>query len=184
MQDASSSIPVATGSLDTGSRQANEEVDNAGGDKQLPRNEDSAVLKLKGLPYTTVEKQILDFFQGYSVKQISFVYDPDGRPSGLVSSQQSAVHKPSVLAWPAVPRWPLRQDCRVCIGLGQRCTLINTCVCIGLVMPPLRTGHNAAVLLITQAFVEFANKEEATRVGSAPAHGWAPSFCVCPSSPA
>lgn len=52
---------------------------------QRSRNEDSTVLKLKGLPYTTVEQQITDFFDGYAVKQVSFVYDPDGRPSGLVS---------------------------------------------------------------------------------------------------
>ena len=52
---------------------------------QRIRHEDSAVLKLKGLPYTTVEQQLLDFFKGYSVKQIAFVYEPDGRPSGLVS---------------------------------------------------------------------------------------------------
>lgn len=49
------------------------------------RHEDSAVLKLKGLPYTTVEQQLLDFFKGFNVKKIAFVYEPDGRPSGLVS---------------------------------------------------------------------------------------------------
>lgn len=47
--------------------------------------EDSCVLKLKGLPYTTSEEQIRKFFEGFAVKTVAFVYEPDGRPSGLVS---------------------------------------------------------------------------------------------------
>jgi hypothetical protein len=46
---------------------------------------ESAVLKLKGLPYITTEQQILEFFQGFNVSSVAFVYEPDGRPSGLVS---------------------------------------------------------------------------------------------------
>jgi hypothetical protein len=61
--------------------------DSRGAFTQRIRHEDSAVLKLKGLPYTTVEQQLLDFFKGYSVKKIAFVYEPDGRPSGLVSAR-------------------------------------------------------------------------------------------------
>ena len=65
------------------------------------RHEDSAVLKLKGLPYTTVEQQLLDFFKGYNVLKIAFVYEPDGRPSGLVSLRQRCFA-------PAVARQPSR----------------------------------------------------------------------------
>jgi len=28
---------------------------------------------------------VLEFFAGYNVNEIAFVYEPDGRPSGLVS---------------------------------------------------------------------------------------------------
>lgn len=38
-----------------------------------------------GLPYTTSEAQVLEFFAGYNVNEVAFVYEPDGRPSGLVS---------------------------------------------------------------------------------------------------
>jgi hypothetical protein len=39
-----------------------------------------------GLPYSTSEKDIIDFFgEGFSVTEVAFVYEPDGRPSGLVS---------------------------------------------------------------------------------------------------
>jgi hypothetical protein len=48
--------------------------------------EDSSVLKLKGLPYTASEQQIYEFFQGFTVTSVAFVYEPDGRPSGLVGS--------------------------------------------------------------------------------------------------
>jgi hypothetical protein len=59
------------------------------GDERGRRHEDSAVLKLKGLPYTTTDAQIAEFFEGYSMKQVSFVYDPDGRPSGLVRARSA-----------------------------------------------------------------------------------------------
>lgn len=39
-----------------------------------------------GLPYSTSEREIRDFFAGYEVKGIRFVFEPDGRPSGLVST--------------------------------------------------------------------------------------------------
>lgn len=48
---------------------------------------DSRVLKLKGLPYTTSEQQVLDFFAGYNVNEVAFVYEPDGRPSGLAFAE-------------------------------------------------------------------------------------------------
>lgn len=54
------------------------------------RNEggsDSRVLKLKGLPYSTSEKDIIDFFEGYPVSEVAFVYEPDGRPSGLAFAE-------------------------------------------------------------------------------------------------
>lgn len=35
-------------------------------------------------PYTTSEQQVLEFFSGYNVQEVAFVYEPDGRPSGLV----------------------------------------------------------------------------------------------------
>lgn len=38
------------------------------------------------LPYSTSEKDIIDFFEGYPVLEVAFVYEPDGRPSGLVST--------------------------------------------------------------------------------------------------
>lgn len=58
---------------------------------------ESAVLKLKGLPYDTTEEQIVNFFSNgaatggesdvkkNAIKRIAFVGEPDGRPSGLVS---------------------------------------------------------------------------------------------------
>lgn len=45
---------------------------------------DSCVLKLKGLPYSTTEQEIYDFFVGYEVRKVAFVLESDGRPSGLV----------------------------------------------------------------------------------------------------
>jgi hypothetical protein len=45
----------------------------------------SSCLKLKGLPYNTSEQQIYEFFEGFKVGKVAFVYEPDGRPSGLVS---------------------------------------------------------------------------------------------------
>lgn len=38
-------------------------------------------------PYTTSEQQVLDFFAGYNVNEVAFVYEPDGRPSGLVGGR-------------------------------------------------------------------------------------------------
>jgi hypothetical protein len=52
------------------------------------KQEDSAVLKLKGLPYTASSHQIYDFFAGFNVNEVAFVYEPDGRPSGLVSRRR------------------------------------------------------------------------------------------------
>jgi hypothetical protein len=41
------------------------------------------------LPYSTSEKDIIDFFEGYPVLEVAFVYEPDGRPSGLVSTRDA-----------------------------------------------------------------------------------------------
>lgn len=51
--------------------------------------EDSAVLKLKGLPYNTTEEAIRKFFAGFQIEEINFVYEPDGRPSGLAFAEFS-----------------------------------------------------------------------------------------------
>lgn len=56
------------------------------------RKEESAILKLKGLPYTTTEQQILEFFNGFNVSSVAFVYEPDGRPSGLVGGVARLAH--------------------------------------------------------------------------------------------
>lgn len=48
---------------------------------------DSCVLKLKGLPYSTTRQEILDFFTGYQLRKVEFVFDPDGRPSGLAFAE-------------------------------------------------------------------------------------------------
>ena len=45
---------------------------------------DSCVLKLKGLPYSTTEQEIYDFFSEYEIRKVAFVLESDGRPSGLV----------------------------------------------------------------------------------------------------
>lgn len=48
---------------------------------------DSEVLKLKGLPYSATEEQIREFFRDFSVTRVAFVYEPDGRPSGLAFAE-------------------------------------------------------------------------------------------------
>jgi len=50
-------------------------------------SESSAILKLKGLPYSTTEQQILQFFGDFKVQCVRFVYEPDGRPSGLAFAE-------------------------------------------------------------------------------------------------
>ena len=37
-----------------------------------------------GLPYSTTDQQVRDFFLGQNIKDVKFVFEPDGRPSGLV----------------------------------------------------------------------------------------------------
>lgn len=49
--------------------------------------ENSTVVKLKGLPYTTSATAIVEFFVGYDVKRVEFVLEPDGRPSGLAFAE-------------------------------------------------------------------------------------------------
>ena len=51
---------------------------------ELEAEEESAVLKLKGLPYATTIEEIYAFFAGFKVASVAFVLEPDGRPSGLV----------------------------------------------------------------------------------------------------
>lgn len=48
---------------------------------------DSCVLKLKGLPYSTTEQEIYDFFSGYEIRKVAFVLESDGRPSGLAFAE-------------------------------------------------------------------------------------------------
>ena len=50
-----------------------------------PAGTASNVLKLKGLPYSTTKEQIFEFFSEYALLGVGFVYEPDGRASGLVS---------------------------------------------------------------------------------------------------
>jgi hypothetical protein len=51
-------------------------------------------------PYTTSEQQVLDFFAGYNVNEVAFVYEPDGRPSGLVRiGSEELVQLCSVWGW-------------------------------------------------------------------------------------
>lgn len=45
-----------------------------------------------GLPYATTEQAIRDFFSEFAVVSVRFVYEPDGRPSGLV--RRSALPSP------------------------------------------------------------------------------------------
>ncbi|KAL6763408.1 hypothetical protein V8C86DRAFT_3012807 [Haematococcus lacustris] len=59
---------------------------SAGGDEDYNALPD-AVLKLKGLPYSATEAQILDFFKEFRVVRIAFVGEPDGRPSGLAFAE-------------------------------------------------------------------------------------------------
>jgi hypothetical protein len=83
---------------------------------QRIRHEDSAVLKLKGLPYTTAEQQLLEFFKGYNVKNIAFVYEPDGRPSGLVRPHASAPGHPPRWHCMRQPQGPHRAACAPTAG--------------------------------------------------------------------
>ncbi|KAF5831077.1 hypothetical protein DUNSADRAFT_13633 [Dunaliella salina] len=84
---------IAEGSEAPGAVQAVAPPINGGhersGDLSVGNNarETSAVLKMKGLPYNTSQEQILDFFSGFAVKNISFVGEPDGRPSGLAFAE-------------------------------------------------------------------------------------------------
>ncbi|GFR41617.1 hypothetical protein Agub_g2342 [Astrephomene gubernaculifera] len=55
--------------------------------RQRPTVESSAILKLKGLPYSATEEDIRQFFAPYELKGVSFVYEPDGRPSGLAFAE-------------------------------------------------------------------------------------------------
>lgn len=59
----------------------------ATGAKLAFRQENSAVLKLKGLPYSTSDEQVAKFFEGFKIKRVAFVYEPDGRPSGLAFAE-------------------------------------------------------------------------------------------------
>lgn len=62
---------------------------SAGAASQIAQRppETSAILKLKGLPYSATEDDIRGFFSPYELKTVSFVYEPDGRPSGLAFAE-------------------------------------------------------------------------------------------------
>ncbi|EFJ47748.1 hypothetical protein VOLCADRAFT_117772 [Volvox carteri f. nagariensis] len=55
--------------------------------RQRQADQSSAILKLKGLPYSATENDIRQFFAPYELKGVSFVYEPDGRPSGLAFAE-------------------------------------------------------------------------------------------------
>ncbi|GLC42385.1 hypothetical protein PLESTB_000652500 [Pleodorina starrii] len=55
--------------------------------RQRQADQSSAILKLKGLPYSASEDDIRQFFAPYELKSVSFVYEPDGRPSGLAFAE-------------------------------------------------------------------------------------------------
>lgn len=71
----------------------------------------AGVLKLKGLPYTTTEAEVRAFFDGFNVSNVQFVYEPDGRPSGLAFAEFPTreealqVRRPAA-APPRPPIWP------------------------------------------------------------------------------
>lgn len=58
----------------------------AGGDDSAPAS-GSCVLKLKGLPYSTTEQDVYNFFQGFRMRRVAFVLESDGRPSGLAFAE-------------------------------------------------------------------------------------------------
>lgn len=62
------------------------------------------VLKLKGLPYSTTEQQIVEFFTGYQIKKIAFVYEPDGRPSGLAFAEFETKEQ-ALQVFPPIHQW-------------------------------------------------------------------------------
>lgn len=58
-------------------------------------------------PYSTSDKDIIDFFAEYTVIEVAFVYEPDGRPSGLVSNKLS-------VSVARLVRWMLPKGCHIC----------------------------------------------------------------------
>ena len=46
--------------------------------------QDSAVLKLKGLPFAATEHDVALFFEGFALVSASIHHGADGRPSGMV----------------------------------------------------------------------------------------------------
>ena len=53
------------------------------------------------MPYSATEDQVREFFAGYEVNAVHFVYEPDGRPSGLVSTDHYSLLMNN-LAWPCM----------------------------------------------------------------------------------
>jgi hypothetical protein len=79
---------------------------------------DSKVLKLKGLPYSTSENDIHNFFSGFQLTDVAFVYEPDGRPSGLVSGTYTIVTE---LLGRSMPAWPSMMQPVCATQLLARC---------------------------------------------------------------
>ena len=99
--------------------------------------ETSTILKMKGLPYTTSTPQVEEFFAGYIVKSVAFVYEPDGRPSGLVSdANHEFIVRPG-------PSGALQQQC----DEGPVWLLVLM-----------------SLVWLPQAFAEFESKEDALKV--------------------
>lgn len=52
----------------------------------------SRIVKLKGLPYRVLKSEIVQFFEGIPVVYVHFVYEADGRLSGLVRNEKRSEH--------------------------------------------------------------------------------------------
>lgn len=111
------------------------------------------------LPYSTSEKDIVEFFAEYPVSEVAFVYEPDGRPSGLVSGRSSGLVEqagPGSLRRRGRAVYHLRhvrklsnpsRDSRPCILSAWLCHPLSWCP------------------FLLQAFAEFATREDALKVG-------------------
>eukprot|EP00798_Chlamydomonas_sp_ICE-L_P012265 gene12265-15411_t len=69
----------------------------------IPNRTDSSVLKLKGLPYSATEQQIRTFFEGFSIRTVAFVLEPDGRPMPYLCKFYTNFALPSLRCWPHLP---------------------------------------------------------------------------------
>lgn len=61
-------------------------MESSTGEENAPAS-GSCVLKLKGLPYSTTEQDVYNFFHGFRMRRVAFVLEADGRPSGLAFAE-------------------------------------------------------------------------------------------------